>query len=297
MERIFHYTISADDTGLSLDHFLRAHGYSHHILTGLKQTADGICLNGAHSRVTALLRTGDLVTVTLRETEGSGSVQPAPLPLRIVYEDADLCVIDKPAHMPIHPSFGNYENTLASALAFYYRAQAPFVCRCVNRLDRDTTGLVIVAKHALAASVLSGSLIRRDIRREYLAVADGIVPESGVIDAPIGRLAGSAIARCVDYEAGQRAVTHYRRLTAENGCSLVRLTLDTGRTHQIRVHMQSIGHPLLGDFLYYPEYTRIKRQALHSHRLTFPHPFTGEILSFVSPLPDDMRAALYTRTM
>jgi 23S rRNA pseudouridine1911/1915/1917 synthase len=147
-----------------------------------------------------------------------------------------------------------------------------------------------------SASRLSTMVKNREIHRQYLAVAEGLVPDHGIIDAPIGRVDGSTIEREVNFETGDRAVTHYARLDYknENGFSLVSLQLETGRTHQIRVHMNYIGHPLPGDFIYNPDYSIIKRQALHSSRLEFSHPVTGEPLHFTAPLPDDMKAFGFT---
>lgn len=231
-----------------------------------------------------------LLTVRLREEEASEHITPVSLPLHIVYEDEDLLVLDKAPDMPIHSSVGNYENTLANGLAYYYEQQGrPFIFRCINRLDRDTSGLLIVAKNAYSSVVLSAQMKERRIHREYLAVVQGQTPESGTIDAPIGRKPGSVIERCVDPVNGETAVTHYARVaTSPDGTySLVRIHLDTGRTHQIRIHMGHIGHPLPGDFLYCPDYRHFERQPLHSHRLNFTHPVTGEEMSFTSPLPED----------
>ena len=212
--------------------------------------------------------------------------------LDIVYEDEDILIINKPAGMPIHPSQGNYDNTLANACAWYFKEKdEPFVYRCINRLDRDTTGLLIIARHLYSASLLSAMMARREIHREYLALATGIVPEDGTITAPIARKEGSTIERMVDFKHGEYACTHYRRLSITNTdpvYSLVALKLDTGRTHQIRVHMNYIGHPLPGDFLYNPDYSHISRQALHSHHLRFQHPITGEEMHFTAPVPEDM---------
>jgi len=213
-----------------------------------------------------------------------------PLPLEIIYEDEDLLVINKTAGMPIHPSQGNYDNTLANACAYYFQQKGePFTYRCINRLDRDTTGLLILARHAYSASLLSSMVAKREIHREYLALATGLVPDFGMIEAPIARVDGSTISREVNFETGEFARTHYKRLEYKNGYSLVSLKLDTGRTHQIRVHMKFIGHPLPGDFLYNPDYSVIQRQALHSYRLTFTHPITGAPLQFTAPLPADMQ--------
>lgn len=293
MKRIFEYIAMPEDSGVSIEKYLRDKGYSRHILTHLKRTEKGICRNGEWAYTNQCLATGDILTVTLIEDASSENIVPVPMPLSIVYEDEDLMVIDKPKDTPIHPSINNHENTLANGIAWYFSRQGiPFVYRCINRLDRDTTGLLIIAKHMYSAALLSQMSMKHEIHREYLAIAAGSVPESGIIDAPIARKDGSAIERCVDFNCGERAVTHFWKEGSRGGCSLVRLKLETGRTHQIRVHMRYIGHPLAGDFLYctdFPEYQkRMQRQALHSHYLHFIHPITREEMCFSSPLPPDM---------
>lgn len=293
MKRVFNYTISKDFEGVSLLSFLKQKQYSSQIITHLKRTENGILLNGIWGRVRDVLHENDTLTITLVESESSENIVPTNLPLDIVYEDEDLMVINKAADVPIHPSQGNYDNTLANAVAYYFaQKNETFTYRCINRLDRDTTGLLILAKHMYSASLLSNMVQNREIHREYLAIATGLVPEEGVIDVPIGRVDGSTIERQVDEENGDYACTHYRRLAFENGYSLVSLKLATGRTHQIRVHMKHIGHPLPGDFLYNPDYSVIKRQALHSHRLQFVHPISGEDMEFVAELPADMWSIL-----
>lgn len=296
MERIFEYQITAAEEGKKIGDFLREKGYSRHLLRQLKETEDGLLRNAQPTFTTVALKTGDRIRVRLLEkAEGSEAIMPAPLPFEIVYEDEDLLVVNKPADMPIHPSFQNHGNTLADALTWHYQQHGEdFVYRCINRLDRDTTGLLIVAKHLLSASILSDMVGKREIHREYLAIVKGIPPENGTISAPIGRKKGSAILREVNFETGEPAVTHFARLEIRNGLSLVSLKLETGRTHQIRVHMGYIGCPLIGDYLYYPECSRISRQALHSHRLSFLHPITGKALSFTAPLPEDMEKAFWS---
>ena len=296
MERIFEYQISSGEEGRKLGDFLRKKGYSRQLLRQLKETENGLLRNGQPTFMTIALKNGDRIRVRLLEkAEGSEAIMPAPLPFEIVYEDEDLLVVNKPADMPIHPSFQNHGNTLADALTWHYQQHGEdFVYRCINRLDRDTTGLLIVAKHLLSASILSDMVGKREIHREYLAIVKGIPPENGTISAPIGRKKGSAILREVNFETGEPAVTHFARLEIRNGLSLVSLKLDTGRTHQIRVHMGYIGCPLIGDYLYYPECSRISRQALHSHRLSFLHPITGKALSFTAPLPEDMEKAFWS---
>lgn len=289
MKRIFTYRIPAEFENNTLLSFLKAEYYSSPIIRHLKQTENGILLNGNWARVGNILHKDDVLTITLLETSSSDNIVPVPLPLDIVYEDEDLMVINKPANMPIHPSQNNYENTLANAVAYYFSQQSiPFVYRCINRLDRDTTGLLILAKHMYSASLLSNMVKNRSIHREYIAIADGNVDDAGIIEAPIARVKSSTIEREVNFVNGDFARTYYKCLKKENGHSLVSLKLETGRTHQIRVHMKYIGHALLGDFLYNPDYTFISRQALHSYRLTFTHPITGECLAFTAPLPPDM---------
>ena len=288
-KRTLQYRITESDTYNNIHELLKAHGYSSAVIRHLKETEKGIQKNGIWARVYEPLCSGDTVTILLTEEVSSENIVSTPLPLNIVYEDEDLLVINKPAGMPIHPSQGNYDNTLANACAYYFQQKGePFTYRCINRLDRDTTGLLILARHAYSASLLSSMVAKREIHREYLALAAGLVPDSGVIEAPIARVDGSTIEREVNFETGEFARTHYRRLEYKNGYSLVSLKLDTGRTHQIRVHMKYIGHPLPGDFLYNPDYSVIRRQALHSYRLTFTHPITGKELQFTAPLPDDM---------
>lgn len=293
-KRVLHYNITENDSikYSNIHGFLRSHGYSSAVIRHLKETENGICKNGVWTRVHDSLSPKDRLTITLTEKESSERIVPSPLPLSIVYEDEDLLVINKPSGMPVHPSQGNFDNTLANACAYYFEQKGePFTYRCINRLDRDTTGLLILARHMYCASLLSAMVARREIHREYLALATGIVPDHGIITAPIARKPGSTIEREINFETGECACTHFRRIsqTDSGRYSLVSLKLDTGRTHQIRVHMKYIGHPLPGDFLYNPDYSSIHRQALHSYRLRFLHPVTGEKMDFTAPLPDDMK--------
>lgn len=281
MNRVLTYEITAEQAGTKIGDFLRTAGYSRHVIIHLKKTENGILLNGEWAYVGQFLKEGDHLEIRIIESESSEQIVPAELPLDIIYEDEDLLIINKPADMPIHPSINNYDNTLANALMWYYQQKGEtFVYRCINRLDRDTTGLLIVAKNMLSGGILSDMSKKREIHREYLAIAEGEVPQEGVIDAPIARKEESVIERCVDFEKGDRAVTHYWRLDYRNGYSLVRLKLETGRTHQIRVHMKYIGYPLTGDYLYNPDYRILDHQALHSWKLAFRHPVTGAQMQF-----------------
>lgn len=286
MNRVLTYEITAEQAGTKIGDFLRTAGYSRHVIIHLKKTENGILLNGEWAYVGQFLKEGDHLEIRIIESEASEQIVPAELPLDIIYEDEDLLIINKPADMPIHPSINNYDNTLANALMWYYQQKGEtFVYRCINRLDRDTTGLLIVAKNMLSGGILSDMSKKRELHREYLAIAEGEVPQEGVIDAPIARKEESVIERCVDFEKGDRAVTHYWRLDYRNGYSLVRLKLETGRTHQIRVHMKYIGYPLTGDYLYNSDYRILDHQALHSWKLAFRHPVTGAQMQFKADPP------------
>ena len=290
MERILNYHITEDADSLRTEQYLRRRGFSYQNLTQLKKMPESILINGVWSYMRTPLHSGDILTVHIRETESSPNIPPVELPLDIVYEDEDIIVVNKPAGMPVHPSLNNYRNSLANALMYYYQQQGkPFIFRCTNRLDRDTSGLTVIAKHMVSSSILSSMTARHEIEREYLAVVRGsVTPSSGTIDAPIGRTGSSLIERKIDFEHGERAVTHYHVVKEENGHSLVSLILETGRTHQIRVHMKYIGFPLAGDYLYNPDMEYIQRQALHSCRLSFRHPITGKHMEFTADLPEDM---------
>lgn len=290
MNRFFAYTITSEYIGYTILEFLRTQGFSGHILSSMKADKEAIRLNEERGYGKTRLKEGDILRIRLLENESSEKILPIPMDLQILYEDEDILVLNKPAYKPIHPSQGNYENTLANGVAYYYQQKGEhFIYRCINRLDRDTTGALILAKNSLSASILSAQMRNREIKRTYLAAVKGITPESGTINAPIARAEGSTIMREVNFAHGETAVTHFQRLQTKDGYSLLELHLETGRTHQIRVHMKHLGYPLPGDFLYFPDYTRIGRQALHSYQLEFIHPITKEPLLFTAPVPEDFR--------
>ena len=294
MDRILTYKIIESEQGLRVEQYLRRLGYSHQNLTELKKMPESILVNGTWYYMHQKLSAGDTLTVHIQETESSEKIPPVEHPLDIIYEDEDILVVNKPAGMPIHPSMNNYYHSLANALVWYYQQQnKPFIFRCTNRLDRDTSGLTVIAKHMVSSNILSAMGYRHEIDREYLAIVRGsVTPLSGTIDAPLSRKPGSVIERTIDFEHGERAVTHYQVIEEKNEHSLVSLHLETGRTHQIRIHMKYLGFPLIGDYLYNPDMEFITRQALHSHRLRFTHPITGESMDFAAPLPEDMKRVL-----
>ena len=291
MERIFQYHITEKEQNQTILDYLKEKGYSRQNVVALKKMQESILVNGKWEYVNYRLKNEDTLTIHIQELESNDKILPIPLPLPIVYEDEDILVIDKPSNMPIHPSINNYDNTLANAVVYYYHSQnIPFTFRCVNRLDKDTTGLTIIAKHMVASGILSEMVSRREIHREYLALVEGYISGEGTINAPIAREGDSVIKRQVDFENGERAITHYKVVSQINDtATLVSLKLETGRTHQIRVHMSHLGHPLLGDDLYGGNLNAIPRQALHSHKLAFQHPITKEEMCFASELPEDMQ--------
>lgn len=292
MKRTITYQVTLSDSEKTIEKFLKDKDITHQVLVNLKKTHNGILKNGIWAYTNEKLDLDDIVTINIIEDENSANILPVKIDFSIVYEDDDIIVIDKPAGMPVHPSMGNHDNTLANALMYYYNSQGKsFVFRCINRLDRDTTGLTIVAKHTLSSGILSNAVANRQIHRTYIAVCSGKTKDSGIIEAPIARQSDSTIERCVDFENGAYAVTTYKTLSynSDKNISLVQLKLLTGRTHQIRVHMKHIGHPLIGDFLYNPDYRYMNRQSLHSYSLEFEHPITRKKMNFISDLPSDMK--------
>ncbi|WP_090155430.1 RluA family pseudouridine synthase [Pseudobutyrivibrio sp. AR14] len=294
MNRTLTYEISTEYNSFPIDKYLKSQGYSSANITAIKKMPNNVVINGQWVHMNRKLSAGEVLTVNISEDNSSEKIPPVKMPLDIVYEDEDIIVINKPAGLPIHPSLNHYEDSLANGLAYYYESQGkPFIFRCANRLDKNTSGLTVIAKHLVSANILSTMVKNRQFHREYYAIVRGTLAEkTGTIDAPIGRVDDSIITRQVDFENGERAVTHYEVIKENNGHSLVSIHLETGRTHQIRVHFKYIGHPLIGDHLYNPDFEYMNRQALHSHKIEFTHPITGSPMSFVADLPTDMQFIL-----
>ena len=269
-----------------------------HISTGtltlLKNSPTGITVNSVRVTVRHRLSAGERLSLDLADKDetGTSEIIPKTLPLSVLLEGDDIIVADKPAGMPTHPTHGHLDDTLANALA--YRAAVrgePFVFRPANRLDRNTSGIVLLAKNRFAASRLYEEMKRGAIRKTYVAITEGVPsPASGRVDAPIARADEGILMRVVR-DDGAPSVTDYSvmRTSRDGKYALVALRPLTGRTHQIRVHMAHIGCPLIGDFLYGRECPEmIARHALHAVRLEFDHPTTGKLIRMSSPLPADM---------
>ncbi|MBQ2877047.1 MAG: RluA family pseudouridine synthase [Clostridia bacterium] len=264
------FNIGADDVGRSVKDFLLRGGISVTLLKKIKY--GGIMLNGAEVTVRAILKEGDVLKITAPKERSEG-IPPMDIPLRIAYEDEYFLAVDKPRNMPTHPSKGNSLPTLANAVMGYFGGD--FVFRSVNRLDRDTSGLVIIAKDQMSAGALSESMKRGEFRKYYECIVEGIPsPTEGVIDAPIMRESEGSIKRIV-HEDGKRAVTEYKTISTEGGRAKLRIRLHTGRTHQIRVHMAHIGHPLVGDFLYGVDGDDFYLRCVE---IDLPHPKSGEMI-------------------
>lgn len=287
--------IGADQDGKPVNTLLRREmALSAASVRRAKDLPDGILLDGQRVFTTAVARQGQTLTVAVGDREGSDQIAPVPGPLTICYEDEDLLIVDKAGGIPVHPSQGHHGDTLANFLMAHYEAQGLVAAfHPVNRLDRGTSGLMAVAKHAHAHELLQRQLQAGTLVRTYLAVCQGIPqPRWGTVDQPIARRPGSVLARQVDPD-GAPARTHYEVLETGGGRSLVRLRLDTGRTHQIRVHMAWLGCPLAGDFLYGRELEELpQRFALHSASIALGQPITGAEIALESPLPGELAALL-----
>lgn len=284
--RTLEYTIDERFDSLKLYSFLK--GFVHlssKLVRSLKRTENGLLINGEHARTVDILHEGDTVTVNIPEDEKTavpGSVMP-----EVIYEDDDVLVVNKPPYMPIHESHNHQGDTLANSVCGYLAKKGKRCSfRAVGRLDKGTSGLVVCALNSHAASRLSGN-----IEKTYYALATGKFEGSGTIDKPIFRPDPMKTYRTAD-DRGDRAVTHWEAIETDEELSLLKIKLETGRTHQIRVHFAFLGAPLLGDRMYGKERDDIAHQALHCGEVTFIQPVTGEKVTCKAPLPQDMQSFL-----
>ena len=291
MSRRLELAVTPELAGIKVDTLLKRHlGLSGTVVRWVKWLEDGILVDGRRVNTRFCPEAGQVLSVRLSDPQRSSGVVPAPGPLDIVHEDADLIILNKAPGVSVHPGPGHFNDTLGNFLVDYYEKtgqEADF--HPVHRLDRGTSGLLVTAKHPHAQEVLKNQLHTEQFRRVYLAVCEGVFANpAGCVDAPLGPRPGSLMEQMVRPD-GKPARTRYQLLERWGGRSLVELELETGRTHQIRVHMAHIGHPLTGDFLYGTEdKALISRPALHSAQLSILHPITGERLEFSAPLPEDM---------
>lgn len=290
--RVLTHTVIEAEAGQPVKQLLlHLWGISGSFLSRLK-FRQAITVNGAPVTVRFVPRPGDVLAADVSDLPGEHPhIRPVDFPLDILYEDEDLLLINKPAGIAVHPAALTEETaTIAGAAAHYLHSES---FHAVNRLDRGTTGVMAVAKTGFIHARCMAMLHTDDFRREYRAVCEGIPsPAEGDIDLPIGRAESSLLKRQAD-PLGQPAHTHYEVLAASQGRALLRLTPTTGRTHQLRVHMAAIGHPLTGDWLYGTEdRALITRPALHSYHLRMTHPLTGTTIDVTAPLPEDIQRLL-----
>lgn len=258
---------------------------SHRMLCILKRTPNGITVNGVHARTVDLLHAGDTLVLTLPKDEAAGTPTPTDIPIEILYIDDDLIVVNKQAGLAMHETHNHQGDALSNALAYYLAQRGESaVFRAVGRLDKGTSGIVVCARNKYCAARLSGQ-----IQKTYFAVAGGVFTGGGTIDAPIFRPDPNKTLRAVG-EGGERAVTHWEAMRTDGKCTLLRIQLETGRTHQIRVHFAHLGAPLVGDGMYGSTDLRLSHQALHCGECRFTHPVTGKALTITAPMPADMQA-------
>ncbi|MDE5964257.1 MAG: RluA family pseudouridine synthase [Eubacterium sp.] len=281
--RIIEFKISDKDSGRQIRDFLRDFGVSSALLTKLKNTKNGITKNGEFARTIDKIFTDDTIKISI-ENKGKMPEKLITDDVKPVYNDEDILVLNKPAFMPVHESRNHRGDTLANAAACYMENDTAF--RAVYRLDRDTSGLVLIAKNELAACKLAGK-----IHKDYYAVCCGILNGKGTIDLPIRRVCESIIERGV-FDDGEKAVTHWESIGNKNDTTLLKINLETGRTHQIRVHFSHLGYPLLGDTLYGGNTDLIKRQALHCKTIYFTHPITNKRITIECDFPNDFKGLI-----
>lgn len=263
---------------------------SDRLLTFLKKNSLILYNNDKITNLNILARLNSTVTVDLNFEEDNNNIVPIKMDLKIIYEDEALLIIDKPAGIPVHPSILHYTNSLSNGVKYYFDSiNLKKKIRPVNRLDRNTSGIVIFAKNQYIQECLIHQMQTKEFKKTYLAVVEGHLKKlNGTIDAPITRKENSIIERCVA-ENGEKSITHYKVLKQnfEKNYDIVECLLETGRTHQIRVHLSYIGHPLIGDTLYGNNSKYISRQALHAYKVEFIHPITNKLTQFTSDIPKD----------
>ena len=287
------YTVTQAEDGKTVKEILLGSiGLSVAFLKHLKFMENGIMLDGEKVTVRRVVHAGDILCLATENEKLGSRLTPTELPLDIVYEDEDLVVPSKSADMPTHPSHNHHGDTLADALAYYYKdAPEPFVFRPINRLDRNTSGLTLIAKNRISAARLAASMRDGKIKKQYVAILDGILPDGrGSIETYLRRTGESIIVRevCDENDGGDYALTHYEVIARSERYTLVLASPETGRTHQLRVHFASLGCAILGDDMYGEVSPLIPRHALHALSLSFPHPSKDETVTCISLPPEDM---------
>ena len=267
-------------------HFLRGSaGLSARLVRSLKQVDNGILLNDIPARTVDTIRVGDKITINIPEDENIA--HPTEYEIDVLFEDEDIIIVNKPAWLPMHESHNHQGDTLANAVSWHLAKQGKSsTFRAIGRLDKGTSGIVVCALNSFAAAKLSGQ-----IKKQYIAIATGVIKGKGTIDKPIYRPDPLKTLRAAG-EIGERAVTNYEVIDGNCEMTMLKIKLDTGRTHQIRVHFSDMGHPLVGDRMYGEKHPKIERQALHCGYATIKHPILENELEIYAPLPQDMEELL-----
>lgn len=288
------FIIAKDEAGMTVKQYLKKRRqFSRRLLSRLTKEKNSILVNNKERRIDYRLKINDRLTITFPTEQIGARMKAEQISLNIVYEDEFLLIINKPPHIAAMPSFNYPTGTIANGILGYYEKEnLPYTVHIVTRLDRNTSGLMVIAKHHYSHSLFSQMMQKDLLIRKYTAIVQGYMKTTlGTITAPISRAEDSIIKRKV-HETGKRAITHYQVQQRTDHYSLVHIQLETGRTHQIRVHFSHIGHPLIGDDLYGKASKHIDRQALHCHEVQFNHPVTQEKMIFTANLPKDIQDLL-----
>lgn len=289
-------TYRIEEGNITIKDFLLSHNISSKAISTLKKQVDGILVNGKVQFTNYKLQPNDILSINLDENNDYENIIATKMDLNILYEDDDIVIVNKSADITVHPSKKYFTNSLVNGLTYYYQNKNMDVkLHCITRLDKETSGCVLFAKNRIAANCLSNMVKQKEISKTYLSLASGKVSKQHfLISAPISRISKGNILRCVDFQTGKEALTECFLLEyyPSNDISLLKCLLHTGRTHQIRVHLQYINHPIVSDSLYNKSCNLLLRQGLHCYNIRFIHPISHQLIDVTSQLPADLKQVL-----
>lgn len=289
-------TYRIEDGNITIKDFLLSNNISSKAISTLKKQVDGILVNGKVQFTNYKLQPNDILSINLDENNDYENIIATKMDLNILYEDDDIVIVNKSADITVHPSKKYFTNSLVNGLTYYYQNKNMDVkLHCITRLDKETSGCVLFAKNRIAANCLSNMVKQKEISKTYLSLASGKVSKQHfLISAPISRISKGNILRCVDFQTGKEALTECFLLGyyPSNDISLLKCLLHTGRTHQIRVHLQYINHPIVSDSLYNKSCNLLLRQGLHCYNIRFIHPISHQLIDVTSQLPADLKQVL-----
>ena len=289
-------TYRIEDGNITIKDFLLSNNISSKAISTLKKQVDGILVNGKVQFTNYKLQPNDILSINLDENNDYENIIATKMDLDILYEDDDIVIVNKSADITVHPSKKYFTNSLVNGLTYYYQNKNMDVkLHCITRLDKETSGCVLFAKNRIAANCLSNMVKQKEISKTYLSLASGKVSKQHfLISAPISRISKGNILRCVDFQTGKEALTECFLLGyyPSNDISLLKCLLHTGRTHQIRVHLQYINHPIVSDSLYNKSCKLLLRQGLHCYNIRFIHPISHQLIDVTSQLPADLKQVL-----